>query len=192
MLTDDRRRRGTPGGAARRRRTKEKPMVRQPWYKAVAVVGLLALVGQIRADEEKVPLDKVPKPVVDAVKAKFPGAELTGASKEAEDGKTVYEVTVKNKGQNIDVTLTPDGTIQLLEKTITTKDLPKAVTATLGAKYPKAKHEIVEEVIKVQNGRETLDYYEVLLTTADNKKLEVEIAPDGTIKKVEDKAGKKD
>jgi hypothetical protein len=159
---------------------------------AAVVVGLLAAAGVARADEQKVPLDKVPKAVLDAVKAKFPGADLVEAAKETEDGKTVYEVSVKNKGQHIDVTLAPDGTIQLMEKTITANDLPKAVAAALEKKYPKAKYEVVEEVLKVQGGRDRLEYYEVLLVTAEKKKLEVEVAPDGTIKKEEKKDGPKD
>src|SRR5262245_22868924 len=116
-------------------------MRRLVWLPGVAAVTLLAVATLVLADEEKVPLDKVPKAVLDAVKAKFPGAELTDASKESEDGKTVYEVTVKNKGQNIDVTLSADGTIRLMEKTIAAKDLPKKVTTAVEAKYPKAKYE---------------------------------------------------
>jgi uncharacterized membrane protein YkoI len=162
------------------------------WLPAVAALGLLVVSAPARADEQKVPLDKVPKAVLNAVKARFPGAELVEAAKETEDGKTVYEVSVKNKGQKIDVTLSSDGAIQLLEKTISAKDLPKAVAAALEAKYPKAKYEIIEEVIKVQGGREHLEYYEALLVTADKKKVEVEVAPDGTIKKTEDKKGKDD
>ena len=162
------------------------------WLPAVAALGLLVVSAPARADEQKVPLDKVPKAVLNAVKARFPGAELVEAAKETEDGKSVYEVSVKNKGQKIDVTLSSDGAIQLLEKTISAKDLPKTVAAALEAKYPKAKYEIIEEVIKVQGGREHLEYYEALLVTADKKKVEVEVAPDGTIKKTEDKKGKDD
>ncbi len=49
-------------------------------------LALLALVGLTAAwadegKEEKVPLDKLPKAVTDAVKAKFEGAELVSASK---------------------------------------------------------------------------------------------------------------
>ena len=76
-------------------------------------LALLALVAwaPARADEgkeEKIALDKLPKEVVDAVKKKFEGCELVSAEKEKEDGKEVYEVAIKHKGHNIEVTLTPD------------------------------------------------------------------------------------
>src|SRR5262245_32039576 len=94
---------------------------------AAAGLGLLAAAAVSPADEEKVPLDKVPKAVLESVKGRFKDAELKGATKEKEDGKTVYEVTIKFKGHNVDVTVTPDGDIILIEKEIAAKDLPKAV-----------------------------------------------------------------
>src|SRR5437764_9808159 len=105
------------------------------WFAVVLLLGLPAL--SARGDEEKVDLTKVPRPVLEAVKARFAEAKITGVTKEKEDGKTVYEVTIKDKGQNVDVTVTPEGTITLIEKTITAKELPKAVARTLEEKYPK-------------------------------------------------------
>jgi hypothetical protein len=149
---------------------------------AVAVIAIAA-----RADEEKVPLDKLPAPVTAAVKKRFPKAELVGASKESEDGKTHYEVTVKDGGKKIDVTLTPEGVITLLEKEIGVEALPKPVAEAMKAKYPKATVKVAEEIIGVKDGKETLMYYEVQLVTAEMKTIEVEFAPDGKIKKTEEK-----
>src|SRR5437763_1126400 len=73
---------------------------------ALAFAGLC---GFLWADEEKVPLDKLPKPVLDAVKKRFPKGELVAASKETADGKTEYEVSLKDGGKKIDATLTSDG-----------------------------------------------------------------------------------
>ena len=158
---------------------------------SAAVLGLAA--GGARADEEKVALDKLPEPVVAAVKKRFPHGEMTGASKETEDGKTVYEVSVKDGGTKLDVTVSADGKIAGIEKGIAAKDLPQAVTEALAKKYPHATHKTVEEVIKVADGKETTEYYEVLLVTADKKTVEVEVKADGTIKKTEEKKeGKKD
>src|SRR5262249_40270653 len=121
------------------------------------------------ADEEKVPLDKLPKAVSDAVKKRFPGAELSGASKETENGKTVYEITLGHGGHKMDVTFGGDGQLQGIEKEISPKDLPKPVANALEGKYPKATHKTIEEVIKVKDGKEYLESYEVLLVTADKK-----------------------
>ncbi len=131
--------------------------------------------------EERVPLDKVPKPVMEAVKARFNDADVTGASKETEDGKLVYEVTIKLKGQNIDVTVTPQGETLVVEKEIATGDLPKAVTKVLEDKYPKATYKIVEEITKVEKNEEKLAFYEVLLVTAEENALEVEVTAEGRI-----------
>jgi hypothetical protein len=131
--------------------------------------------------EEKVPLNKAPQPVLAAVKARFQGAELKGASKEKEDGQQVYEVTIKHQGQTIDVTLTPAGEILLIEKTIPAQKLPAAVTKTLEGKYPQAKYKIVEEITRVEKEQEKLAFYEVLLTTSEGQSVEVELTPQGRI-----------
>ena len=162
------------------------------WTAASAVLGLAILATTTRADEEKVPLDKVPKAVLDAVKARFPDAKLLSAEKEKEDGKTVYEIAVKNRGQNIEVTLTPEGTIVEIEKQIAAKNMPRAVAEALEAKYPKAEYKMIEEVIKVKDGKEKLEYFEVLLTTSGGKILEVGVAPNGKIVRTEDKSKKKE
>jgi len=149
---------------------------------ALAALAVVVLAAAARTDEEQVPLDKVPKAVLDAAKKRFPKAELKGASKETADGKTTYEITFKEGGKNIDVTLTPDGVITLIEKEVAFKDLPTAVAATLNKKYPKATYGMIEEVIKVEGARESLEYYEAHLTTADKKVMEAEVLPDGKLK----------
>src|SRR5438067_6333095 len=102
------------------------------WFFAVAVVGFVA---QARADEDKIPLDKLPKGVVETVKKRFPHAKIEGAAKENEDGKIVYEVTLKEGGKNIDVSFTAEGVMTLIEKEVEAKDVPKAVTEGVDAKY---------------------------------------------------------
>lgn len=160
---------------------------------AGATLALFVVAAAARGDEENVPLDKVPKPVLEAAKKRFPKAEVKGASKETENGKTVYEVTFKQDGKNIDVTLTPEGTITLIEQEVAFAALPKPVATALTKKYPGAKYQIVESVTKVAGGKETLEYYEAHLTTADKKAIEAEVFPDGKLKgEAEDKEGKKD
>jgi hypothetical protein len=156
------------------------------WRCAAAVLALAVVAVGARADEEKVPLDKLPRAVADAVKAKFPGAELVGASREVEKGETLYEVSLKYKGHNHDVTLKQDGTLVGVEKEITARDLPRAVSDALAAKYPRATFKKVEEITE---GKKVT--YEVLLVTADKKTLEVVLDPTGKVVKEEPK-GKKD
>lgn len=159
------------------------------WLMAGLVLGTLA--GMMaRADEEKeekVPLDKVPKAVIDAVKAKFKDAKLVSAEKEKENDKVVYEINIKVKDQTIEVSATPDGKIVSIEKTITVKDLPKPVAETLERKYPRATIKMVEEIL---HGEKVS--YEVLLVTADKKTLEVVFDPKGKILEEEKKDKKEE
>jgi hypothetical protein len=159
---------------------------------ATLLAALILTAGTASADEEKVTLDKVPRAVLKAVKARFPDAKLLKAEKETENGKTVFEIGLKNMEQSIEVTLTPDGTIIEIEKQIAAKDMPKVVAAALEDKYPKATYRMIEEVIKVKDKEEKLAYYEVLLVTAAKKKLEVSVTPEGKISKEEDKSKEKD
>jgi hypothetical protein len=102
-------------------------------------------------------------------------------------------VELRQAGKTIDVTLTPEGVITTIEQQIDAKDLPKAVAEALDKKYPKATYKIVEAVYAVKDNKENLDFYEVLLVTAEKKEFEVKIAADGAVKEVEEKkAGKKD
>jgi hypothetical protein len=160
---------------------------------AGTALALFVLAAALRAQEAPLALDKVPRPVLDAAKKRFPKAEVKGASKEGEGDKMVYEVTLKQDGKNIDVTLTPGGKITLIEKELAFKDLPKPVAGTLTKKYPNARYAIIEEVIKVEGGKETIEYYEAHLTTADKKTMEAEVFPDGKLKgETEAKEEKKD
>lgn len=145
------------------------------------VVSLICVTVAVRADDEKIPLDNVPAAVKEAVKKRFPNAEIKEAAKETENGKVTFELNLKDNGQNVDVIVTPEGVIQTIEKEIAAKDLPKIVADAVAAKYPKATYKKYEEVYKVKDGKETLEYYEVIINNGE-KDIEVEITPDGKIK----------
>jgi uncharacterized membrane protein YkoI len=157
------------------------------WRSVLTIATCLALGATAPAQEEKVPLDKVPAKVMAAVKDKFKEAEILSASTEVEEGKTLFEIQLKVNGQAHDVTLTEDGTIVEIEKEIAARDLPKSVTDALETKYPKATYKKVEEIAK---GGKTL--YEVLLDTDDKRSWEVVLDATGKIIEMEDKTGKKD
>jgi len=141
---------------------------------------LLVVPALALAQEESVPVSKLPAEILSAVTARFPGMPIVGAAKETEDGKTFFEVTVKVNGKNVDVTATQAGALTLIEREISRKDLPATVTKLLDQKYPKAKWDLVEDVTTVSGSGETLSYYEVLLTDATKQKLEVQVAIDGS------------
>lgn len=154
---------------------------------SLAALLTVSLFASARADEDKVPLDQLPKAVSQAVKKRFPKAELVDASKETEGGKTEYEVTIKNAGKKTDVTLTPDGTIVGMEKEIDVAELPQVVIDTVESKYKNAKYKKIEEIIKVKDGKESFESYEILLVTADKKTVELVVAVTAMITKTEEK-----
>jgi putative PepSY-like beta-lactamase-inhibitor len=126
------------------------------------VLATLTMATVSLADEEKISVKELPKAVLRAVKEKFPKAEIKGAAKEEEDGKTTYEVMLKVKGRSVDVAMKADGTILEIEKEMAVDDLPKAVRKTLSAKYPNAKITKAEAVTKGEDGPVR---YEVAITT---------------------------
>jgi hypothetical protein len=152
----------------------------------LAVAGLL-FGSTVWADEEDVPLARLPAKVKDAVKAKFPEGELVKASKEIDEGVVLYEVGIKNKGQTIEVTVNEGGQIVEIEYQIDPKDLPKAVTDALNKKYGALKFEKAEDIVKGDK-----KYYEVLIEHANGtRKTEVQIDKDGKILMEEDKTKEK-
>ena len=154
----------------------------------VAGIGVFLLGSVARADEEKVPLDKVPKAVMDAVKKKFPDAKITEASKEKEDGKTIFELAFTFKDHKYEIECEEDGTIVAVDRQLEAKELPKEVAKALEDKYPKATYKMIEEVTK----KEKIEYYEIELVTADKKEIEVNVDPAGKIIKEEKKEAKKE
>jgi hypothetical protein len=143
---------------------------------ALAVFGFGLTVAATRADEEKIPVDKVPAPVLKAFKAKFPGATINAAIKEEEGGKTVYEIESTLKGLGVDAVLKPDGEFVEIEEEIKTGDLPAAVAAAVKARHPKAE---IKKAEKVLLGGE--NFYEVLVEEG-GKTVEVAVEKDGKIR----------
>ena len=148
---------------------------------ALLVSGFIGI-GTLKAFDD-VAVDKLPKAVTEALKKRFPKGELASASKSGEQGKEVFEVSVKEGVLKADVNLSADGTITGMEKQIAEKDLPKDVAAAVKSKYPTATIKLCEEVISVKDGKESLDYFEVVVETADKKTVELEIETTGKIKK---------
>ncbi len=159
------------------------------WQFALALSLLLTASKVVYADEEKVPLDKVPKAVLDAVKAKFPEAKINGAEKETDkEKKTVYEINISIKDQKADITVTPEGKIVSVEKVIAVKDMPKPVAEALEKKYPKA---TIKQVEEISDGADKITKYEAVIITADNKTLEVSFDPSGKFLEEEKKEDNK-
>jgi hypothetical protein len=156
---------------------------------ALAVLAVLAL-GARGDCEEEIPLSKVPKKVMSAVKAKYPGADLRGAVKGIEDKEVYYTISLTYKKDELEVSLSPKGEISEVAKEIAVKDLPRAVSEAVLKKYPKATLTEAAEV-REPDEKGKLSYH-VELTTADKKTMEIELDPKGAIlKEKETKEDKK-
>jgi uncharacterized membrane protein YkoI len=145
----------------------------------VAVAGLVLLAAGARAEDEKIPLDKVPKVIMKAIMDRFPGADVTSVEKEKENGKVMYDVELKHQGRKYEMDIQEDGTIVEIEKEVASKDVPEAITKAIKAKYPDCTIEEVMEVNKVEGKKETPINYEATIVTADKKKKEVIVSLDG-------------
>jgi uncharacterized protein (DUF2249 family) len=163
----------------------------------LALAGLFGLVilAASAAEEgkaKKITLDKAPKAVRDAVEARFPGADVTSVETETENGNVVYDVELKHKGRKYEMDIKEDGTVLEVEKEVPAKDVPAAVTQAVDARFPKATIKDVMEVNKVKGKKETPDHYEVTITTAGGKTMEVIVSLDGKSVKTEaEEKGKK-
>jgi uncharacterized membrane protein YkoI len=146
---------------------------------AGTMLGLVVAGAAARADDKKVPLDKVPAKVMAAIKARFPGADVTSVEKEIENQEVVYDIELKHQGRKYEMDIKEDGTVMEIEKEVAAKDVPPAVTKAIAAKYPKSTVKEVMEVNKVKGKTETPDHYEVTIETADKKTREVEVSLDG-------------
>src|SRR6516165_4235447 len=149
---------------------------------AVVLAGFFVFPAVAAADDkkaEKLKLDKIPKKVMEAIKNRFPKAEITSAEKEKEDGKVVYDIELKHEGRKFEMDILEDGTIIEIEKEIKAKDLPEAVAAALKAKFPDATIKEIMEVNKVKDKKETPEHYEDVIVGKDKKEKEVIVSLDG-------------
>jgi hypothetical protein len=148
---------------------------------ALAVFGFGLSAAATSADEVKIPLSEVPKPVTEAFKAKFPKATMKNAIKETEDGKVTYEIeSTIASGLSIDAVLKPNGDFVAIEKQIKPSELPAAVAPAVAKKYPKSeitKAEHVESSGKIS--------YEAFVKKADGKTVVVIFDKDGKFTKEE-------
>lgn len=150
-------------------------------FGVLAVLGLCGFAASARADEQKISVDQLPPAVMNAVKAKYPEAKIKEAAKDVEEGKTTYEVSLTDRGQSLDVSFQPNGTIVAIERQIKVSELPAAVTAALKQKYPKAELESAEEL--TEDGKVT---YEVVVELENDKDYEVVLDRSGKILKTEE------
>lgn len=131
--------------------------------------------------EADLELDKIPEVVMDALKAKFPEAEIHKWTKEKEGDIVLYDIEFKQQDRKFEADIKEDGTIHNWEKEIAAEDLPEAAMKAVETKYPGSTIQEIMEITAVSDGKDALEGYEVVLETADQKEVEITVAPDGGI-----------
>jgi len=154
------------------------------WRSALLGLALLVFGSAAWSDEKKIPLSDVPKAVLDAVKARFPGAELKQAEKEVDDDETTYEISLTTAGKHITVSVDDEGDISEIETELAAGKLPKPVADAIAAKFPKATIKTAEELVEIDEGKEE-KFYEVLIATGGDETLELKFKANGEIEDTE-------
>jgi hypothetical protein len=144
----------------------------------LAVLGLAPTAG---AQEEVIPVDRLPGAVVDAARTKFPGAKLLQASAATEAGATAYALKLKYRRRDLGVTFKGDGTVALMETPVSRKQLPGAVQKTLRRLYPGASITSAGAFRKGPDAGKAADYYDVYLLSAEMRPRWIRVDPRGNV-----------
>ena len=153
-------------------------------FATLIATGIISISLTAFADDEpkKIAPKDLPAKITQTVNTRLPGAQISSAEKETEDGKVVYDLEMSQKGLKYEMDILEDGTLVEIEKEVKTPSA--AVTKAVMQKYPEAKIKIVMEVNKVEGKKETPQHYEVTFT-AGGKEKECVVALDGSSVKEE-------
>jgi hypothetical protein len=119
---------------------------RAHWLALVAVMAAAQVSFADDSEPQPLPLNQVPKAVMNAVMTKFPTAKPQSAALGVEDNRPFVDVHILLNNQKIWITCDPKGPIRIIDREITLKELPAAVTAALNKKYPQAKVRLLNEI----------------------------------------------
>jgi hypothetical protein len=139
--------------------------------------------------EDDLKLEEIPLLVMEALKAKFPLAEIHKWTREEEGDIVIYDIEFTQEGRKFEADIKEDGAIHNWEKEITEADLPEAVKSAVETKYDKSTIKEIMEITAVTEGKDALEGYEIILETVDKIEVELTVAPDGKI--LEDSGEKK-
>ena len=100
-------------------------------HNTLAALAMLWLVAATAAAEQKIKLSDLPAAVQATVKAETANATVLGISKEAEKGKTVFEVETKVGTKTRDFVVDAAGKVIDVEEETDLASVPAAVKATI-------------------------------------------------------------
>jgi hypothetical protein len=164
------------------------------WLVVAVTVLALAAVARSDDDDEKVPLDKVPAKIMDAIKAKYPKAKVVSAGKGDVDGTKAFEFKLKQGDKEWEAAFTPDGKFHSSEEPLKEAELPAKVKQAFRKKYGDVKI-VSAEKETTGEGEKAKVIYEIIFEK-DKGKIEGQFDPEGKFlaekKVVEKKKEEKD
>lgn len=104
------------------------------------------------------------------------GARISGVSKEIEDGKTFYEISMIVGGLGKDVLIDSEGNVAEIEEVVTLDSLPSAVKAEIKKQTGRGRILKIESITK----KNAIVAYEALIRS-QRKLKEIKIDPDGKL-----------
>jgi hypothetical protein len=156
--------------------------------RSILAMVVVSLAAAASAGETEVKESEVPRPVLDAVKKKYPAAKPVGFERETKGAKMVYEVKLTDGARKLEATFDASGKQVEEEEVITLGALPPPVKSAFDAsKYAKWTVKKVEKVMELPASQPT---YEVEVTSGSTR---AEVVFDGAGKLVkEEKKSAKD
>ncbi len=145
---------------------------------ATVLLSFPAVAQQTPAKSETIQIQDLPKEVVDAVKTKFPDAQMQKAKKKVENGQTFFGIGLTSKGAVRSMLLTPKGKIVELKKVIPASELPAKATEAVYAQYPNSTMQKVEKVTQFKEEKSI----KVEVVTSDKQTKKLLFDADGKIK----------
>jgi hypothetical protein len=133
----------------------------------------------VLAGEKKISKRELPYSVRTAFGKAYPHAKILGASKEMEEGKTLYEIESTDGTTRRDLLYKADGTVVEIEETVALSDLPDRVKATIQKELSSRK---ISKIEKLFHGQ-TVEYE--IHMVGGKKKLELVVDPEGKVEKRE-------
>jgi hypothetical protein len=142
----------------------------------LAIVAISLAGFSASSQERKIGKKSVPAAVLSAFKSAYPNATMLGFAREKENGKVFYEIESKDGDIGRDILYNADGTIEEIEETIGTGDLPSAIRDVVQSKYPGA---VIAKAEKITHGEKV--GYEVIAKHG-KKRFALEFDGDGNLK----------
>lgn len=150
---------------------------------AAALLTVLATAGrthaqaQAQSQSQTIPVAEAPKAVIDAVKAKFPDAEIQKAKKKVENGKTFFGIGLTSKGTERSLTLTEKGKIVEAKSVVAASALPAKVAEAVYAAYPNSTTKKAQKVTAYKEEKS----FKVEVVTSDKQTKTIVLDAEGKV-----------